>query len=74
MKETFKIPGTFQGTFNLDIVVQVIILVDSLKKENRVKFKVKVKFGQTRLTHVSQSYTLPDCTNKPGYVGTFCME
>ena len=74
MKETFRIPGTFQGTVNLDIVVQVIVLVDSLKKENRVKFKVKIKFGQTRLTHASQSYTLPECTNKPGYVGTFCME
>ena len=36
MKGTFKIPGTFPGTFNLDIVVQVIILLHSLKKGNRV--------------------------------------
>ena len=36
MKETFKIPATFPGTFNLDIVVQVIMLVKKIKKENRV--------------------------------------
>ena len=36
MKGTFKIPGTFTGTFNLDIAVQEIILVHSLKKGNRV--------------------------------------
>ena len=36
MKRTLKIPGTYQGTFNLDSVVQVIILVHLLKKENRV--------------------------------------
>ena len=35
MKITFKIPGTFPGTFNLDVVVQVIMLVHSLKKANR---------------------------------------
>ena len=34
----------------------------------------KNKFGQTRLRHVSESYTLPECTNKTGYDGTFCME
>ena len=36
MKRTFKIPGTFPGTFNMDTVVQVIIQVHSLKKGNRV--------------------------------------
>ena len=36
MKGTFKILGSFQETFNLDIVVQVIILVHILKKGNRV--------------------------------------
>ena len=34
----------------------------------------KVKFGQTRLRHVSESYTLLECANKPGYDSTFCME
>ena len=29
----------------------------------------KVKLGQTRLSHVSESYTLPECTDKPGYEG-----
>ena len=24
----------------------------------------KVNLGQTRLSHVSESYTLPECTNK----------
>ena len=36
MKETSKIPATFPGTFSLDIVVQVIMLVHSFKKENSV--------------------------------------
>ena len=36
IKGTFKTPGTFPGTFNLDILVEVIILVHSLKKGNRV--------------------------------------
>ena len=35
MKDTLKNPGTFQGTFSLDSVVQVIILVHSLKRGNR---------------------------------------
>ena len=35
MEGTLKIPGTFQGTFNSNSVVQVIILVYSLKKENQ---------------------------------------
>ena len=34
----------------------------------------KVKLGQTRLSHLSKSYTLPECTNKSGYEGTYCME
>ena len=36
MKGNFKISGTFPGTLKLDRVVQVIILVDSLKKGNRI--------------------------------------
>ena len=72
MKGTFKTPGTFPGTFNLDIVVQVIILVHSLKKESELMGKVNL--SQTRLCHVSESYTLPECTNKPGYEDTYFME
>ena len=34
----------------------------------------KVNLGQTRLSHVSENYILPECTNKPGHGGTFCME
>ena len=34
----------------------------------------KVDLGQTRLSHVSESYTLPECTNQPRYDGTFCMK
>ena len=34
----------------------------------------KVNLGQTELSHVSKSYTLTKCTNKPGYEGSFCME
>ena len=34
----------------------------------------KVNLDQTKLSHVSQSYSLPECTSKPGYGGTFCME
>ena len=33
----------------------------------------KVNLGQTRLRHVLEGYTLPECTNKPGYEGTFCV-
>ena len=33
-----------------------------------------IDLGQTRLSRVSESYTLPECTNKPGYESTFCME
>ena len=36
MKEALKITETFQGNFNLDRVVQMIIPVHSFKKENRV--------------------------------------
>ena len=31
----------------------------------------KVNLGQNRLSHVSERYTLPECTSKPGYEGTF---
>ena len=34
----------------------------------------KVNLGQTRLSPVSENYTLPEHTNKPGYEGTFCVE
>ena len=34
----------------------------------------KIKLGQTRLSHVSESYTLPECTKKQGYEETFSME
>ena len=34
----------------------------------------KVNFHQNRPRHVSESYALPECTNKSGYAGTFCME
>ena len=27
----------------------------------------QVNLGQTKLSHVSESYTLQECTNKPGY-------
>ena len=35
MKRTLKVSGTFPGTFNENIVTQVIILLNSLKKGNR---------------------------------------
>ena len=34
----------------------------------------KVNLGQTRLCHVSESYTLAECTNKPGYEDTYFMQ
>ena len=34
----------------------------------------KVKLGQTRLIHVPERCTLPECTNKLGYEGNFCMK
>ena len=34
----------------------------------------KVNLGQTRLSHMPESYTLPECTNKQEYEGNFCME
>ena len=54
MKGTSKIPGTFAGDFIVDSVVQVIILVHSLRKENR-EFMAQVNLGQT--SHVSENYT-----------------
>ena len=60
MKRTLKTTGTFQGTFNLNSLVQVIILVHLLKKRNRVN---EVNLGQTKLSLVSESYTLRECTS-----------
>ena len=34
----------------------------------------KVNLDQTRLSHVSESYTLSECRNKPGHEGPFCIE
>ena len=56
MKGTLKIQGTFQGTFSSDSVVQVIILVHSLKKGN-TELMAKVNLGQIRPSHMSESYT-----------------
>ena len=56
MKGTLKIRGTFQGTFSLHSVVQVKILVHSLKKNPR-ELMAKVKLGQTSPSHVSGNYT-----------------
>ena len=46
----------YQLTFSLDSVIQVIILVLSLKKGNR-QLIAKVNLGQTMPSHVSESYT-----------------
>ena len=54
MKVTLKIPETFQGTFNLVNLVQVIILVYLLKKGNRLT--AEVNLVQTSLSHVQESY------------------
>ena len=56
MKETLKIPVTFQGTFSLDSVVQVIILVHLLRKGNR-ELIAKVNLDKTRPSHVPESCT-----------------
>ena len=56
MKETLKIPVTFQGTFSSDSVVQVIILVHLLKKGNK-ELMDNVNLDQIRPIHVSESYT-----------------
>ena len=55
MKGNLKILGTVQETFSLDSVVQVIILVYSLKKRNR-ELMTEVNLGQSRLCHVPESY------------------
>ena len=34
----------------------------------------KVNLGQTGLSHVSESYTLAECSSKSGYQDTFRME
>ena len=34
----------------------------------------KINLSQARLSHVSENCTLPECTSKPGYEGTFRME
>ena len=56
MKGFLKVSKTFQGTFNLDNVVQMIILVYLLKKGNR-ELIAKVNLGQSILSHVLESYT-----------------
>ena len=63
MKDTLKNPGTFQGTLNLDSVVQVIILVHSLKRRNR-ELMAQVNWGQASLNNVSESYTSQLYENK----------
>ena len=50
-----EIQGTYQGTFSLDSVVQVIILAYSLKKGNR-QLMAKVSLSQTRQSHLSEQY------------------
>ena len=35
--------------------------------DREIEFMAKANLGQTQLIHVSESYTLPECTNKPGY-------
>ena len=55
MKGNLKILGTVQETFSRDSVVQVIILVYSLKKRNR-ELMTEVNLGQSRLCHVPASY------------------
>ena len=77
MERALKIPGTFQGTFSSDSVVQVIILVHSKKKKKEERQSMaNVNLGQTwvkscvRKLHFSTSL---ECTSKPGYEGTFCM-
>ena len=50
-----EIQGTYQGTFSLDSVVQVIILGYSLKKGNR-QLMAKVSLSQTRQSHLSEQY------------------
>ena len=49
MKGTFKIPGTFLGTFNLHIVVQVITLLHLLKKGKQRKW---LKLSLVKLGYV----------------------
>ena len=65
MKETLKIPGTFQALFDLDSVAQgskteyegeLITLVHSLKKGS-IELMAKVNLRQASLSHVSETYT-----------------
>ena len=46
----------FQGIANLDILVQVVILEHSFKKENR-GLMTKVNLCQTKLSYASERYT-----------------
>ena len=46
--------GFMNETFNFDILVQVIILVYSLRKKG-TELMAKVNLGQTKLSHVSES-------------------
>ena len=50
MKGTLKDPGTFQGSFSLDSVVEVIIPRHSLKKENRLIGNIVNLEMETELT------------------------
>ena len=57
MKGAFKIPGTFSD-FHFAYCGS---------SDREIEFMAKANLGQTQLIHVSESYTLPECTNKPGY-------
>ena len=46
----------FQGIANLDILVHVVILEHSFKKENR-GLMAKVNLCQTKLSYASERYT-----------------
>ena len=54
MKGTLKIPETFQETFSLDSVVQVITLVQSLNKKETRELMAKINFGQTSPSQLYQ--------------------
>ena len=54
MKETLKISATLQVSLNLDSVIQMIILVHSLKKENKelmAKFNLNQTYSFVRKLH-----------------------
>ena len=35
---------------------------------------VEGNLDKTRLNNVPESYTLPECKNRPGYEGSYCMD